>query len=313
MPSDTVGNGALVSFAGDSPAVYPLHHGLAPPICRLSISWSRGNSFRLSLFAGAGAAKVVEVKLSSEDSEIPDAQWRQIAYGSVAPFAFLQSQRSSLLALSKTPSPYHSDWWEHVLQYSKEIGSLLGGPKLPSSPIIEDPNAIVKIGEEPTCLKAAWELIEIFYVDKQSQAWLPERLVDWLADYDSLFTSTHETIHGNLVDFQKDLVNIQVIEDDPKYWDLLSSALSIGWLDIVVKMLRLHGSYQLDQLSNRESLSVLRLVLWSTEVQNLLLFNSIMASGSLPSNDQRKKKKTTAIAAVLLLLLLVAMVHLYNQ
>jgi nuclear pore complex protein Nup85 len=30
-------------------------------------------------------------------------------------------------------------------------------------------------------LKAAWELMEIFYVDKQSQAWLPERLVDWLA------------------------------------------------------------------------------------------------------------------------------------
>ncbi|RYR61007.1 hypothetical protein Ahy_A04g018100 isoform A [Arachis hypogaea] len=32
----------------------------------------------------------------------------------------------------------------------------------------------------------------------------------------------------------------------------MSSALSVGWLDIVVKMLRLHGSYQLDQLSNRE-------------------------------------------------------------
>lgn len=30
-------------------------------------------------------------------------------------------------------------------------------------------------------MKAAWELMEIFYVDKQSQAWLPERLVDWLA------------------------------------------------------------------------------------------------------------------------------------
>ncbi|KAI5390036.1 hypothetical protein KIW84_075386 [Lathyrus oleraceus] len=94
--------------------------------------------------------------------------------------------------------------------------------------------------------------MEIFYVDKQSQAWLPERLVDWLADYDSLFTSTQETIHGKLVDFQNDLVNIQVIEDDPRYWEVMSSALSVGWLDIVVKMLRLHGSYQLDQLSYRE-------------------------------------------------------------
>ncbi|KAK7320796.1 hypothetical protein VNO77_30601 [Canavalia gladiata] len=251
MPSETVGNGALVPVSGDRLEVYPLHHGLAPPISRLAISWSHGNSLRVSLFAGAGA-KVVEVKLSGEDPEIADANRRRIAYGSVAPFALLQSRRSSLSALSKAPSPYHSDWWEHVLHYSKEIASLLGGANLPPCPVIDDLNTIVKKGEEPTCLKAAWELMEIFYVDKQSQAWLPERLVDWLADYDSLFTSTHETVHGMLVDFQKELVNIQVIENDPKYWELLSSALSVGWLDIVVKMLRLHGSYQLDQLSNRE-------------------------------------------------------------
>ncbi|XLR27225.1 hypothetical protein S83_055125, partial [Arachis hypogaea] len=44
-----------------------------------------------------------------------------------------------------------------------------------------------------------------------------------------------------------------VLEDDPRYWEVMSSALSVGWLDIVVmKMLRLHRSYQLDQLSNRE-------------------------------------------------------------
>ncbi|BAT81945.1 hypothetical protein VIGAN_03186400 [Vigna angularis var. angularis] len=251
MPSDTVGNGALVPLTGDLPTVYPLHHGLASSICSLSISWSRGNTLHLSLFS-ATAAKVVEVKLTSEDPEIPDVHWRRIAYGSVAPFALLQSRRSSISALLKTPSPYHSDWWENVLQYSKEIGSLLGVSKLPPSPIIDDSKTIVKRDEEPTSLKAAWELIEIFYVDKQSQSWLPERLVDWLADYDSLFTSTHETIHGKLVDFQKELINIQVIEDDPRYWELLSSALSVGWLDIVVKMLRLHGSYQLDQLSNRE-------------------------------------------------------------
>ena len=30
-------------------------------------------------------------------------------------------------------------------------------------------------------MKAAWEMMEIFYADKQSQAWLPERVVDWLA------------------------------------------------------------------------------------------------------------------------------------
>jgi nuclear pore complex protein Nup85 len=30
-------------------------------------------------------------------------------------------------------------------------------------------------------LKAAWELMEMFYADKLCQSWLPERLVDWLA------------------------------------------------------------------------------------------------------------------------------------
>ncbi|KAK7274029.1 hypothetical protein RIF29_15099 [Crotalaria pallida] len=43
-----------------------------------------------------------------------------------------------------------------------------------------------------------------------------------------------------------------VIEDDARYWEVMSSALSVGWLDIVAKMLHLHGSYQLDQLSNRK-------------------------------------------------------------
>ncbi|PIA42797.1 hypothetical protein AQUCO_02000323v1 [Aquilegia coerulea] len=107
--------------------------------------------------------------------------------------------------------------------------------------------------EEPNSLKAAWELLEIFYADKQAQPWLPERLVDWLADYDSLLSSTMTTVHSKLVDLQKELVNLQAIEDDPKYWEGLSSALAVGWLDIVVKLLRLHGSYQLDQLGNRET------------------------------------------------------------
>ena len=41
--------------------------------------------------------------------------------------------------------------------------------------------SLLQLEEEPTCLKAAWDLMEIFYVDKQARAWLPERLVDWLA------------------------------------------------------------------------------------------------------------------------------------
>uniref|UniRef100_A0A803N3A3 Nuclear pore complex protein Nup85 n=1 Tax=Chenopodium quinoa TaxID=63459 RepID=A0A803N3A3_CHEQI len=142
--------------------------------------------------------------------------------------------------------------WEYVMEYSKEINSLLGTTKSMAS-IVEDPRRILTVDEEPTSLKAAWELLEIFYADKQSQTWLPERLVDWLADYDNLFSETQHTVYSKLLDLQHHILHLQVIEDDPKYWDCLSSALSLGWLDIVVKLLRLHGSYELDQIGKRET------------------------------------------------------------
>ncbi|XAR49495.1 hypothetical protein NMG60_11032721 [Bertholletia excelsa] len=139
------------------------------------------------------------------------------------------------------------------MEYSNDINSLLGGQKSPPNVLIEDPKTILKKAEEPTCLKAAWELMEIFYADKQSKTWIPERLLDWLADYDSLLSGPQPTIHSQLVRFQKELVSVQAIEGDPKYWEAISSALAVGWLEIVVKLLRLHGSYQLDQLGNRET------------------------------------------------------------
>ncbi|KAJ4825087.1 hypothetical protein Tsubulata_035202, partial [Turnera subulata] len=265
-------NGALVPFSPDDQVrvVLPLRHGLKPPISRVSISWARGNSLRVSLFRPPPPSesetdggdeevggKVVEVKLSGNgDGEISDAQWRKIAYGSVSPFALLQSRRNSFSGLSKmqlSPSPYHIEWWEYVMEYSKDIGELLGSPKSAARPLIEDPREVLKKGEEPKNLKAAWELLEMFYVDKLSQSWLPERLVDWLADYDCLLSATQSTIHSKLVEFQGRLVTLQVIEDDPKYWEIISSALAVGWLEIVVKLLHLHGSYQLDQLGTRET------------------------------------------------------------
>ncbi|XWS70315.1 hypothetical protein CRYUN_Cryun03dG0037500 [Craigia yunnanensis] len=234
--SSDSGGGALVPLSPESLGVplYPLHHGLKFPISRLSILWARGNSLRVSVFAAPSAddsvnedagGKVVEVKVGGGDGEISDAHWRRIAYGS----------------------------WEYIMEYSKDINALLGNKKLPSGPVIDDSNSVITKGEELTSLKAAWELLEMFYAEKQSQSWLPERVVGWLADYDDLFSGTHPTVHSKLVDFQKELVNLQVVEDYPKYWEVMSLALAVGWLDIVVKMLRLHGSYQLDQLSNHET------------------------------------------------------------
>lgn len=196
----------------------------------------------------------MEVKLSSETKEMSDGQRRKIAYASVTPFAVLQSHKNAhnQAATMSMISSSHFNWWHHIMDYSKDINALLGNPKKPPSPLIEDPMEILEAVEEHTSLKAAWDLIEIFYADKQSQGWLPERLVDWLADYDRLLSSKMTTVHSKLVELQKELVNLQTIEDDPKYWEGISSALAVGWLDIVMKLLRLHGSYQLDQLGNRE-------------------------------------------------------------
>ncbi|KAF8033969.1 hypothetical protein BT93_C0296 [Corymbia citriodora subsp. variegata] len=259
------GGGALVPLSSETKRspVYPLLHSVGPPVSpRVSICWARGSSLRVSIFqqqspsSGEGDAggEVVEVKLYGGDGEISDAQWRRIAYGSMSPYAMLQSRRNSVSTLSRiSPSPYHVDWWEFVMEYSKDINELLSSPKSTPTSVIEDPKTVLKKSEKPTSLKAAWELMELFYADKLAQAWLPERLIDWLADYDSLFSGSCATVHSKLVDFQNELINMQVIEDNPRYWEVIGSALAVGWLEIVVKLLHLHGSYQLDQLSSRET------------------------------------------------------------
>ncbi|CAN6918512.1 unnamed protein product [Brassica oleracea var. botrytis] len=261
-------DGELVPFSTKekSPAVYPLRYGLKSRAHRLSISWGCGNNLRVTVLGnpeprdddddGEAGGEVVNVRLSGEDGEIGDAQWRRIAYGSVSPFALLQSRRNSISSLFKmdtSPSLYQTAWWEYVMEFSKEIKSLLSDSVSSPAPLIEDPRSVIKTAEEPTSLKAAWELMEMFYADKTCLSWLPERLVDWLSDYDVLLSSSHPTIYSKLEDFQKELVGLQAIEDDPRYWEVMASALSVGWLEIVVKLLHLHGSYQLDQLGNRET------------------------------------------------------------
>ncbi|KAH9608263.1 hypothetical protein KSS87_021652 [Heliosperma pusillum] len=201
-------------------AVYPLHNTLSSPVSRIALNWSHGNTLRVSLLNTSDAGQVFEVRLGGVAAANDDAKSRSIVYGSVSPFALLQAHKNSAAA---------GALWESVMEYSKEINSLLDTNKLVASSTIDDPTTLVMVDEEQTSLKAAWELLDIFYADKQSQAWLPERLVDWLADNDSLFTESQPTVYSKLVNLQLDLIHIQV------------------------KLLRLHGSYQLDQLGRRET------------------------------------------------------------
>ncbi|KAK1367795.1 Nuclear pore complex protein Nup85 [Heracleum sosnowskyi] len=246
---------SLIPYSPNNSHIIPIHHTLKPPISRLSIAWARGNSLRVSVFVQPQSGEsddepggqVVEVKLGVDEADIYEAQWRRIAYGSVSPFAVLQSRKNSII------DSYNADLSDYVIEYSKEINSLLGNQKVLPESAIEDPKTVVQRVDEPTFSKAAWELMEIFYANKQSDGWIPERLVDWLSDYDKLIHREQPTIYSRLVDFQTELVNLQAVEEDPKYWDILSAALAVGWLDIVVKLLRLHSSYQHNQIASRET------------------------------------------------------------
>lgn len=107
---------AIVPRSSDTstPRVYTIqNHGLTAPLARISISWARGNTLRVSLLHSDAVneqrhgGQVVEVKLTSSEGggEISGAQWRKIAYGSVAPFSLLQCRKNSIDA-----SRYKKDW-----------------------------------------------------------------------------------------------------------------------------------------------------------------------------------------------------------
>ncbi|EFJ22273.1 hypothetical protein SELMODRAFT_416720 [Selaginella moellendorffii] len=157
---------------------------------------------------------------------------------------------SRLLLFSRTSGNWATgDWWEHVLEYSKSIRSVFDQPTQGKE-------------ENTSMLKAVWELIEVFYVDRSATWWLPERFVDWLAlcrSMTKVLLSDEDTVHSKVVSFQRKLSEIQFPEDDVAYWDAMASALSVGWLDVVVSwktvriaFLRMHGSYRLDQLDDRQ-------------------------------------------------------------
>lgn len=117
------GGGELVPISTNkkAPVLYPLNYGLKSPVHKLSISWGCGNNLRVTVIRnpelrdddGEAGGKVVNVSLSGEDGEISEAQRRRIVYGSVSPFALLQSRRNSISSLSKmdmSSSLYQTAW-----------------------------------------------------------------------------------------------------------------------------------------------------------------------------------------------------------
>ncbi|KAJ3670975.1 hypothetical protein LUZ60_008401 [Juncus effusus] len=282
MPSDSTSilPFSLESSAHQQPPIYPLQHRLSSPLSRIHVSWSRGNVLHVTCLRPPPPAEEQEEEDESMDGdgveeeeevggmavevilggamlegEIREEKKRRIAYESLKSFAFLNDKKMSLAKMEETDmnAPSRTYWWQYALQYSRSINDLLSNPRSPES-LIQDPRIFLKEGEESSATKGAWELMEIFYVDIQLLSWLPERLVDWLEDYDSrLLSGTESTVHSKLANLQRKLAKLQIVEDDSDYWSGLASALSVGWLHVVVKLLKLHGSYDLDQMDNRET------------------------------------------------------------
>lgn len=260
--------------------MYRLNHGLSNPPARISVCWGTGNRLRIAFFQSSppppsspesksvtetalipvteegSGGKVVELRLGEYNGEgdYQEAEKRRISYASAPAFALLQSQKELMTGpAGLATAGFSVDWWEHVIQFSSSISTILG--PVGDMPISAGDNAamLLKESQGPTLMKAVWDLLEIFYVDKQSLSWFPERLVDWLCNYDRVLSRTEMTLHSKLVALQQKLCKLQFPEDDPDYWDGVASALAVGWLDFVVNFLRMHGSYQLDQIDDRET------------------------------------------------------------
>ncbi|KAJ7568427.1 hypothetical protein O6H91_01G032400 [Diphasiastrum complanatum] len=265
------------------PGVYQLPRSLGEmqTPSMVCIAWGSGNKLRLSFLqhsvpaarsntgtegaergngngasqSGGGAA-VIEIELGGRAAlgldAVEDAEKRRIAYGSLPAFALLQNKRKMLQQAKEFSGMLPDDWWEHVLEYSYNISNLLAPTSTTSMGLQLDKKSR-KEKQEQTLLRAVWELTEIFFVDKHVTSWIPEKLVDWLTVYDRALARTEPTVQTKLVALQHKLPNIQFPEDDADYWEGACSALAVGWLDIVIKFLRMHGSYRLDQIDNRQT------------------------------------------------------------
>lgn len=284
--------------------MYRLNHGLSNPPARISVCWGTGNRLRIAFFQSSppppsspesksvtetalipvteegSGGKVVELRLGEYNGEgdYQEAEKRRISYASAPAFALLQSQKELMTGpAGLATAGFSVDWWEHVIQFSSSISTILG--PVGDMPISAGDNAamLLKESQGPTLMKAVWDLLEIFYVDKQSLSWFPERLVDWLCNYDRVLSRTEMTLHSKLVALQQKLCKLQFPEDDPDYWDGVASALAVGWLDFVVNFLRMHGSYQLDQIDDRETENGL------VEAVNVLISKMPRMRPSLPA------------------------------
>lgn len=244
---------------------HSLRHGHVlgrAPAAKISISWGRGNRLRLSYLqqqgleasSSAPSSKVVEVRVGARDGEsddVKDSAKRRLVYDSLPAFALLQSRKKQALLRSGDALPL--DWWETVLEYSRSISAVLGPNKSFFGATIKQLIKATNETEGPSVLKAVWDLLEIVYVDKHALSWLTEQLIGWLEGYDRVLSKTEPTIYSKLATFQLRLANMRFPEDDRDYWDSIASALAVGWLDVVVKCLRMHGSYQHDQIDDRQT------------------------------------------------------------
>lgn len=169
--------------------MYRLNHGLSNPPARISVCWGTGNRLRIAFFQSSppppsspesksvtetalipvteegSGGKVVELRLGEYNGEgdYQEAEKRRISYASAPAFALLQSQKDLMTGpAGLATAGFSVDWWEHVIQFSSSISTILG--PVGDMPISAGDNAamLLKESQGPTLMKAVWDLLEIF-------------------------------------------------------------------------------------------------------------------------------------------------------
>ncbi|KAL3699998.1 hypothetical protein R1sor_018020 [Riccia sorocarpa] len=254
VPYDGNGNGASQeNHSGSLSSGYMVRHGfLRTP--RIQISWGTGNHLLVSYLPYSEeqneAGKIMQVQLGPADEEGQDGlESRRLAASSLSFFIELQSRKRHY-ADGSLEAGSTSIWWENVLKYSRDISKMLGSSRRPISHYRSD---TTKASKTSAIMRAIWDMLEIFYVDKDAEAWFPERLVDWVVTHGPVLSKKDSSLTCKLVDIKWRLATRQFPEEESDYWDGMASALAVGWFDFVVTFLRMHGSYRHDQIDKRQT------------------------------------------------------------
>ncbi|GBG66051.1 hypothetical protein CBR_g55394 [Chara braunii] len=163
-----------------------------------------------------------------------DARDRRLAYETFPHYSNLQYKKRET-AVEGTDEDVPIEWWESVLQYSRNICAVLESQSKENEGAVafrmdEGGKSQRLVGD--LLRKAVWELVEVFYVTKSSNSMVGERLAEWLKNSIDILVPGEVSAQAKLEAIQTSLKEEwqRLPEDNPEYWTSIASAVAVGWL-----------------------------------------------------------------------------------